>query len=283
MIKKSSYTTLKQYELFGRSIKSANELYLLFWDLYSTNILLLKDEVVLYNLKSCITITAGDISDNGISVVAGYNNNKNYVCIYDEKGNELSSISIEARIFNIVISNDGEIIVFQTYNSMISENDSNKIFIFDIKDKRILSKFTCPLGWPTDYDFPHQKDIIRLFFDKKFIDYDLNGKCLEENKLPVVEKTPFEIFYETESEYLKISSTSTKQQVQDIYSKYKRISEKQLTPHILGVTFKRLGELSLLLKDNENALLYFEKANEIYPKIGVKKKIIALKKKDSLS
>ena len=58
MIKKSSYTTLKQYELFGRSIKSANELYLLFWDLYSTNILLLKDEVVLYNKENEIEYVA---------------------------------------------------------------------------------------------------------------------------------------------------------------------------------------------------------------------------------
>ena len=96
--------------------------------------------------------------------------------------------------------------------------------------------------------------------------------------MPTVKENPFDSFYDLESKYGLISEKSNKTDIEKFYQKYLQLSKEKMSPYIYGCIFRRLGELALLLGNKKEALLYFEKATEIYPGIGVKKRITALKK-----
>lgn len=279
--KEVKFISLDKYNLVGHSITSNNNEYSLCWDLGSRTVIFFKNNNIVYDLRNLFFVRTSDVANNGTSIiVGGYNRDdkEDGMLICNEKGEKLFSKYIKAKIFNVAISDDGKTAAFQTYNSMISEDDSGKIFIVDIFEKKITSIFHCPLGWPSQYQFFNAKRTIRLYFESQFIEYTYDGECLEKDKLPIVKKSPFDIYYDLEEKYSEISNDSDKVIIQSFYDNYLSISSEKLTPHVYGVVFRRLGELSLILENKKNALFYFEKANEVYPGIGVKKKIVELKK-----
>jgi len=277
--KEAKFISLEKYKMDGHCIDSNNKVYTLFWDFDSRTVLFFKDKKIVYDLRNLFFVSTADIANDGSVIIAGAyekTDEKNGIIICNANGEKQIFKYIDARIDTVGISEDGKIAAFQTCNSMISEEYSNKLFIVDIASKKIISSFHCPLGWAECYEF--FKDKIRLHFNELYIDYSLNGECLEKEKIPLPKENPFDIFYDLESKYTAISKTSNKTDIEIFYEKYLQLSKEKLTPYTYGYIFRRLGELSLFLDNKKNALTYFEKAIEIYPGIGVKKKIASLKK-----
>lgn len=277
--KEPKFISLKQYEMDGNSIDSNNKIYTLFWDFDSRTVLFFKNNKIVYDLRNLFFVSTADIADDGSVIIAGAydkTDEKNGIIICNPKGEKQLLKYIDSRIVNVGISENGKMAVFQTYNSMISEEYNNKLFIVDILQQKISSSFHCPLGWADCYQF--FDDRIRLHFEKKYIDYSFAGECLEKEKLPTKEENPFDVFYDLESKYEKISDVSSKTDIEVIYNKYLQLSKEKMSPYTYGYIFRRLGELSLLMGNKKDALSYFEKAVEMYPGIGLKRKITALKK-----
>ena len=276
--KEPKFIVLEKYDITGHCIYSNNKTYMLAWDLSENSLVLLKNKEPVVNFSNLLLVSNGDVSDNGIAIIAGVKNREDKeseILVFNEKGIMLFSRHVKARIYNVGISTDGSFVAFQTFNSMISEEDDNKLFIADIKKQEILSRFHCPLNWADCYQFFDNK--IRLFFGRKSIDYSFYGECLENKKIPEEKENPFDVFYDLEEKYSIISEKSKKTDIEDFYQKYLQLSKEKMTPYTYGCIFRRLGELSLYLGDKNNALTYFEKATELYPGIGVKKKILSLK------
>lgn len=277
--KEPKFISLEQYKMDGNFIESNNKTYTLFWDFDSRCVLFFKDKKIVYDLRNLFFVSVSDIANDGSVIIAGAyekTDEKNGIIICNSKGEKQIFKYIDSRIVNVAISENGETAVFQTYNSMISEEYDNKLFIIDVINKKICSCFHCPLGWADGYQFFDNK--IRLYFGKNYIDYSFTGECLEKEKLPTVKENPFDSFYDLESKYGLISEKSNKTDIEKFYQKYLQLSKEKMSPYIYGCIFRRLGELALLLGNKKEALLYFEKATEIYPGIGVKKRITALKK-----
>ena len=181
--KEPKFVSLDKYDITGHSIFSSNKKYMLVWDLGEKNMILLKDKALSFTSQSLL-VSVGDVSNTGVSIIAGTQNREDKeseVVIYAEKGERLYSKCIKARIYNLAIDQEGKIAVFQTFNSMISEDDNNKLFIIDISKNTIRASFHCPLGWADCYQFFDDK--IRLHYGRKHIDYALDGECLEKKKL----------------------------------------------------------------------------------------------------
>lgn len=277
--KEPKFTTLEKYKIDGNCIESDNKAYTLFWDFDSRTVLFFKNKKIVYDLQNLFFVSTADVANNGSTIIAGAydkTDEKNGFIICNSKGEKQIFKYIDSRINNVGISEDGKFAAFQTFNSMISEEYSNKLFIIDVQNEKILSSFHCPLGWADCYQFYDDK--VRLHFKEKYIDYSLTGECLEKSKIPTKKENPFDIFYSLEAKYENISEESSKSDIEAFYKNYLQISNEQLTPYTYGCVFRRLGELALLLENKKDALTYFEKATEIYPGIGVKKKITTLKK-----
>lgn len=277
--KEPKFISLDKYKMDGHYLESNNKTFSLFWDFDSRTVLFFKNKNLVYDLRNLFFVSTADIANEGSTIIAGAyekNEEKNGIIICNNSGEKQIFKYIDARIFNVGISEKGDFAVFQTYNSMISEEYDNKLFVVDILNKSICTGFHCPLGWANYYEFFN--DRVRLHFDKESIDYTFYGECLEPKKLPVKKENPFDTFYYLESKYDSISEKSSRTDIEYFYREYLKISKEQLTPYTYGCVFRRLGELSLLLENKKDALTFLEKATELYPGIGVKKKISTLKK-----
>lgn len=280
MRKKEEFFNFKKLDFFGKCIESENQIYKLCWSMSERSVLFFKNEEILFSFENLFFVKSCDVSNNGYSIIAGgYDNdaNSHNIIVCNEYGEIIFKTKIKSRIYNTKISDDGKYVVFQSYNSMLSEDDSGKIFLFDLSNNSEISRFQCALGWPNDYVFLENKKYLRLIYDNQSIDYDFYGNCLELDKLPKKEQNPYDIFYELENTYSDINEKTSKDLLEKFYIQYLEISKEDFTPHVAGVTFRRLGELSMKLGNINDALLFFEKADVIYPKIGVKKIIKKLK------
>ena len=181
--KEPKFIALDKYDITGNCICSNNKTYMVAWDLGEKTFILLKNKELSYAMKNLL-IFAGDVSDNGFVIVAGAQNREDKeseVAIYEETGGRLFSKQVKAKVYNLGIAPDGKKAVFQTFNSMISEEDNSKLFVIDVTKNEVTAVFHCPLGWADCYQFFDDK--IRLHFGRKHIDYSFCGECLESKKL----------------------------------------------------------------------------------------------------
>lgn len=182
--KEPKFITLDKYNITGHCIYSNDKVYMLSWDLSENSVVLLKHKELAVNFRNLLLVSTGDVSNNGISIIAGAKNREDKeseILVFDEKGSKLFSRQVKAKIYNVGISSNGRIVAFQTFNSMLSEEDNNKLFIADVIRQDILSSFHCPLDWADCYQFFDDK--IRLYFGKKSVDYSFDGECLEPKKI----------------------------------------------------------------------------------------------------
>ena len=279
-MKKAEFKSLKQFNSFCKFIVSDNNLYTLYWELDGKKLFLFSNNEILYTIDNLFFVKNADISNNGYIIVSGsFNKNEDeeYVVIFNPQGEKQFNTSVKTRIFNLAISHSGETCIFQTCNSMISEEDNGKIVIIDITNKRIISKFESPLGWPDSYVFYENNKQVLLEYNNNNILFSFFGEFLEPNKIPEKQLSPYDIFYSLETSFAQISESTEHNIIQNLYNQYYSICYSDFTPNVASLTYRHIGELALLLNKKIEALDFFEKAININPKIGLKKKIAELK------
>lgn len=280
-VKKIEHISLKNIGLFGNCITSNNQKYKLCWGLDTRQIALLENEEYVFTIDNLFYVTNADIAENGTVIVSGSYNKESKsdtILICNKLGEKIFSQKVNSKIYNLSISESGNFCIVQNFNSMTSESDSGKLFIIDVVNQKIISKFVSVLGWADDYKFCEEEDKIQFIYSDNTIEYSLQGECLEPNKIPIPKKSNYEIFYSLEREFQKISNKTSINKIKELYDEYYRISNSEFTPNVASLTFRHLGELALMLDDKTNALIFLEKAISINPKIGIKKKISELKK-----
>lgn len=209
---------------------------------------------------------------------------KSKIYVISPTGENLINKTFNGNMFNSDISASGNYLACQTAHNQNS-SDGNLLTIFDIFEKKELFSKNPVTGWADEYVFVEDapkfgvlhKDIGTYY-------YDINGNFLDEERYDEEQLScnKYEIVILKAQDVLKSSDLDIKsaqkvinaiKHALDILPKgeHHYVSWAALAFKIQGVAYEFLG-------NKVESLYSFEKALELNPKIGVKKKIDKLRK-----
>jgi hypothetical protein len=239
---------------------------------------LVKGKEKLYHIRIQRPNTA-HVSNNGIVVCADWVNSNelvgNFIAL-DISGKILFERKVNANMGETAISADSTIAVFDTYYS--ENEDSSKVFIIDLSQKRIFSQFERQFEMSSAI-IDTEKKRVRFSSHKGYIyetDYFGNQTNLEEYEELVWK---FGSIYEKMQLFEKLPV-----QERNKNNKYIPLLESAMNdPEIISsnyqaIVYRKLGEFYESQNDISTTIKYFEKAVAADPKIGVKRKLDKYKK-----
>ncbi len=195
--------------------------------------------------------------------------------VFDSHGELLFSRKTSANIGNSGISEDGNIAIFETFNS--ETKDSDKIFIVDIVAKNIVNSFDRPCSF-NDVHISAGSQRIDLIDNKGFhYEIDFEGKQTNtvEYETQILQKGAV---YDKLQLYL---SKSDEKKFKD--TNYLAVLQSSLKDRDASSSFgddklyRMIGEYYYANNDIPLAMENWEKALEINPRVGIKKKLDNLK------
>lgn len=243
------------------------------------NVALLKNDEILFKVRidrphdCCVT-------DHGVLICSDWKNANELTgefMIFDSNGTKIFSRHTTANLGNSAISEDSKIAIFNTLAS--DTEDSGKMFIVDVQKREIVESFSNPytVFFKAKIDTGNQRILI---IDKREFGYEINYKGEQTNKHEYEEEvmskgsTYDKLFiYDGRPEELNFNDASYVQLlIQALDEKDVQIS------YGLANINRRIGEYYEANKDLLKAIEYYQKAIEVNPKIGVKKRLEKIKK-----
>ena len=243
------------------------------------NIALVKDKTLLFK-KKIQRPNDCHVSDDGIVICCDWQNSDlltGKFLIFDTKGEQIFSKKTSANLGSCAISNNSKIALFETYGS--STDESNSIFIVDIEQKDIIHKFQRPRSFNSALIDTNNK-LIKLKDNKGFVfEIDFEGKQTN--------KEDFEKQVQTKGSVLDrlylYSDKTDEVKLKD--ENYLNLLSKALidndASYSLGKDriYRMIGEYYEANGNTLKTIENWDKAIEINPKIGVKRKLEILKRK----
>ena len=219
------------------------------------------------------------VSNNGISICCDWLNTDDLegkFIVFDQTGKLIFSKKTTANIGSSGISDDGEIAIFETYNS--KTEDADQIFVIDTVQCKAISMFNRPISF-NNTQIDTKKGLIKLIDNRKFIyevDYSGNQTNKEQYDNQILNKG---------SIYDKLWFYSEKPNEEKFQDKnyleilYKATKDND-TKYSFGLDriYRMIGEYFEANNDVVKTIEYWERALEINPKVGVKRKLDKLKK-----
>ena len=243
------------------------------------NIALLKGQSLLYKHKSQRPNDC-KVTNDGIVICCDWLNSEEGLTgkfiIFDVTGEVIFSKKTTANLGYCAISEDSTVAVFETYASETS--DSDKLFIVDVGLKKITAKFDRPSAFNNiEIDATKQRLLLKNHKGFSFeIDYKGKQTNKEEyqafilkngsvfDKLVLYEDIVDLVKYKDES-YLKLlTSALTNKEASEYFGKDK--------------IFRKIGDYYEATGNTPETIANWQKAMEINSKVGVKRKLDALKK-----
>lgn len=228
---------------------------------------------------------SGSVSNNGYFSIEDWHFGSNLsgtFYAFSPVGEELVKKKFNANIFNSDISNNGRFAICQTANNP-KNDDGNLLVAFDLTKKVELFSVHPTTGWADSYDFFEDDAHFAVVIDKigKF-QYDVQGNFIDSAKYDSARLNckKFEIILFAAEEILKEPRIDHK--------RVQTALEAVLRARSLGadndkswkaLALKIQGTAHELMGNSKDALGFFEEALKINPKIGVKRKAGALRKK----
>lgn len=218
----------------------------------------------------------GKVADNGWFIINDWlftDNLESKVYCFDEKGNIIIQKELKANLGANAISRSGNFALFQTANS--DNQFGNSLFFYDLINNELLWKKECDFKWPIEYSISEDERVINLHYaDIGIISLDWEGAIIDMEAYLVKYLSSLRgdrFVYEALN---KITE-------RDMNSVFINLLEKGLididmSQYAKSIGYKFLGEIY----EGENlhkTIEYYEKALECNPKIGIKRKLSALK------
>ncbi len=220
------------------------------------------------------------VSNNGVVICCDWtitNLSTGKFLVFDKAGVLLYSQKTIANLGNCGISNDGKIALFETYNS--NTKDSDSIFLIDIEAKEQITRFERPFSFIKPL-IDTQSQRIKLINNRDFVfEIDFSGKQTnrDDYEKQIIDRG---------SIYDKLSHYFDKpDEIKLKDSNYLGILKKALIDEDASYSFGRdklyrmLGEFHEANGDVKQTIENWEKAIEINPKVGIKRKLDLLKNK----
>ena len=248
---------------------------------------------VLYNLREDKVVLqgklerpySGGVADTGIFSVEDKHfgsDSSGTFYVFSPAGDQLIKHKLEANIFNSDISDSGRFAICQTANARLGE-DGNRLVAFDVEKKIKLFSVHPTTGWADSYKFIEETSHFAVVIDKVgTFHYDVDGNFVDAKKYEAARLrcNEFNVVLLAAEEILKEP---------DINKQRAEVAlEATLRARSLGadsdqywkaMALKIQGLAYEALNSDEEALLAFDEAMKMSPKIGVKRKADALRKK----
>jgi Tetratricopeptide repeat len=201
--------------------------------------------------------------------------------VFLASGEKLLQRHVNANIFNSDISADGNLAVMQTCNG--PNSDANLLIFFNLESRSELFAFPPHIGWADGYQF--EKNPIRLFVSKKHLGsfrYDGTGRFLDEKNYwkACLNSEDLHATLRVVGEKLKTDSLQKNEAEEALVAlKSKKFQSDQNDIAINSTALRYLGQIYENQNNLNAALLAYENALKLNPKVGVKPRIALLKKK----
>lgn len=218
------------------------------------------------------------ISNNGISICCDWLNTDDLAgkfIAFDQTGKQIFSRKTTANLGSSGISNDGKVAIFETYNS--STEDADQIFVVNLEQGAISSKFDRPIAF-IKADFNTEKELIKLIDNRNFtyeVDYQGNQTNKDEYDAQILEKGSIYDklwFYSDKPDEIKFKDKD----YLDLLFKATKDKDAQYS-FGLDRLYRMIGEYYEANNETSKTIEYWEKAIEVNPKVGVKRKLDKLK------
>ncbi|HEY0027385.1 MAG TPA: tetratricopeptide repeat protein [Allosphingosinicella sp.] len=181
--------SIPELDFVGQHCASSNRRYTLLWaDRYWLEGSLVQGRYMLVDSDRLVTQGRmerpqdGKVADDGTFILNDWGASTELVgtfCAFSAEGSPILSRRFSANLLNNGLSRDGKIAVAQTCNAPGS-TDSSILTVFDLVRKAELGSWTPESGWASGYEFPAGGDRVRMVrHDRPSLDYGLLGEFID--------------------------------------------------------------------------------------------------------
>jgi ribosomal protein L40E/tetratricopeptide (TPR) repeat protein len=172
------------------------------------------------------------------------------------------------------LSENGQYAVLETLYS--ESDDCNKIFFFDLNNKKLLWERKRDLGNIKSFKFDLNGNILIISYDKHGnYCYSFKGEFLDQNKLEKYSITygnGYELFDIARKKMEKLDyKDSNLSDYAEILSILKKSSNKDISAYTKARVYRSIGEIYYNFDKTDEALKNFGKALKYDPKVGIKR------------
>ncbi len=229
----------------------------------------------------------GKVADNGTFILSDWrfgDQLRSTLYAFDSGGRRLLAHEFGANALKSGLSPDGRFAVYMTAGG--DHPDASKMTLFDLTNGELLWSLWPPSGVPTSYAFDTAEALMWLEYDGKgrYAYSMTDGDFLDRERWETERiewAHPFELA-RIGSERLKAAGDDLDlrdgAEIAFILKKAIGTGIDQ-SPSEHAKVLKTLGDLWERLGDDREALNCFQQAEAVYPKVGVKRRIQALRKR----
>jgi hypothetical protein len=173
--------------------------------------------------------------------------------VFDQSGKMLLNYSIKAYEYEVHLSDCGRYAVCSTCNNYDDEDDALKIFIFNLQNGTLISKWNPDTGmYPNSYSILHEELQIILIYDHGEYRYTFDGELLNkeqwsEVRLRVADGYTLERLAYEELEKVNPSSMEHKDFIKSL-ELFTAAVQKDITPYRKSTIYKKMGEIYLKIE-----------------------------------
>ena len=228
---------------------------------------------------------SGSVADNGSfsiedwhfgSVLSGT------FYVFSSGGKELIKKKFEANLYNSSISDGGRFAVCQTANSPTSE-DGNRLTVFEIEKNIELFSIHPPTGWADEYMFAEDIPQLGVVINKiGTFRYDIKGNFIDSKKFDAARLRcdRYDVVLLAAEEIVKAPELNDQLASAALEATIRALAlGAEKDQGWKAVALKIQGLAHDFLRNNEASIAAFDEALRINPKIGIKRKVDALRKK----
>jgi hypothetical protein len=192
--------------------------------------------------------------------------------VHSASGDLLVTHEFSANVYNLGISKSGRYILAQLCNS--KTNDSNRLFLFDIENPGRYSSFEPESGWADEYEFCESERIIILLYEGVGYRYSFDGDFFDQElyENDYVENASADTSVFIVRDRIKDTPKESLPELMALLSRALK-DESSMRRPTLALAYKLKGVLLEAMDDTGQAILAYQRALDLDPKIGVKKKL----------
>lgn len=228
----------------------------------------------------------GKVADNGVFIINDWmfgEGLKGTFYAFDRLGTQLVQHRFAANLFNNSIAKDGTFAICQcAFNS--NTEDGGVLSFFDLLKGILLWKTQPEPGWADSYGFDlERKELILRYREKGEYRYSFTGQFIDKEKWETERlnfASAFELSFIAKERLKEKGCNLREEDAKEILSLLHSALVKGLDqyPNEKATVYRTVGEIKESLGNISEAILNYEFALELNSKVGVKRRLEALKK-----
>ncbi|MBB5048528.1 hypothetical protein HNR60_003295 [Rhodopseudomonas rhenobacensis] len=282
----SDFINIPSRDFFGPFAKSPNGRYTLAWcdggpDQSRKGRYFLLDRGRIVVEGGMPRPNGGHIVDSGVFILNDWGSIETLsgtFTAFDPDGTVRFRRSLHANLFNNGLSNDGRLAVCQMANA--PHEDGGKLFVFDLAAGAQIASWYPESGWANSYEFPEDGQTIRLVYrDRGAFAYGVDGTFIDRMRWLAVGLQVGDLGI-VQTLLAETNNQPTLALVEQLLGgiDVALASSTYNTPKWRAIAFKLRGLCLEAIAEVGQALVAYDQALALDPKVGVKRKADQLRK-----